>query len=128
MNDREGPLFRPVRQSWRAGSLRRHLDPDLIDRIVRKYVREIGLHRGFSAHSMRATFITRAPDNGASLEEVQRAGGHAEAFPVVAVTASVMDLDRRRILAAGFDAYVGKPVNIRELIETLQSLLAQVPP
>ncbi len=66
--------------------------------------------------------------SGFELLGALRAGGHAEAFPVVAVTASVMDLDRRRILAAGFDAYVGKPVNIRELIETLQSLLAQVPP
>jgi site-specific recombinase XerD len=28
---------------------------------------------------MRATFITRALDNGASLEEVQRAAGHADA-------------------------------------------------
>lgn len=78
-DDRDGPLFRPVRQSWRAESLRRHLDPDMIDRVVRKYVREIGLNHGFSAHSMRATFITRALDNGASLEEVQRAAGHADA-------------------------------------------------
>jgi site-specific recombinase XerD len=77
--DREGPLFRAIRKSWRAESLRRHLDPDLIDRIVRKYVAAIGLHHGFSAHSMRATFITRALDNGASLEEVQRAAGHADA-------------------------------------------------
>ena len=28
---------------------------------------------------MRATFITRALDNGASLEEVQKAAGHADA-------------------------------------------------
>ncbi len=63
-HDREGPLFRPVRRSWRVGNPRRHLDPDLIDRIVRKYVGEIGLHRAFSAHSMRAMFITRALDNG----------------------------------------------------------------
>jgi len=46
-------------------------------------------------------------------------------LPVVAVTASVMDHDRRKILAAGFDAYVSKPVNIRELLETLNGLLAQ---
>ena len=45
-------------------------------------------------------------------------------LPVVAVTASVMDHDRRKILAAGFDAYVSKPVNIRELLETLNGLLA----
>jgi integrase len=77
--DREGRLFRPVRKSWRVETLRRHLDPDLIDRIVRKYARRIGLKQGFSAHSMRATFITRALDNGASLAEVQRAAGHADA-------------------------------------------------
>ena len=43
-------------------------------------------------------------------------------MPVVAVTASVMDHDRKRILAAGFDAYVAKPVNIRELLQTLEAL------
>lgn len=78
-DDRDGPLFRPVRMSWKVDSLRRHLDPDMIDRIVRKYAARIGLRDGFSAHSMRATFITRALDNGASLEEVQRAAGHADA-------------------------------------------------
>jgi len=77
--DLDGPLFRPVRQSWKVSDLRRPLHPDLIDRIVRKYAREIGLSRGFSAHSMRATFITRTLENGASLEEVQRAAGHADA-------------------------------------------------
>jgi site-specific recombinase XerD len=68
-----------VRESWRVESLRRHLDADMIDRIVRTYSRTIGLKDGFSAHSMRVTFITRALDNGASLEEVQRAAGHADA-------------------------------------------------
>jgi site-specific recombinase XerD len=32
----------------------------------------------YSAHSMRATFITTALDNGASLEDVQSAAGHAD--------------------------------------------------
>lgn len=45
------------------------------------------------------------------------------AIPILAVTASVMDTDRARILAAGFDAYVPKPVNIRELSELLNRLL-----
>ncbi|MGZ5662805.1 MAG: response regulator, partial [Usitatibacter sp.] len=47
-------------------------------------------------------------------------------MPILAVTASVMDQDRRKILAAGFDAYVPKPVNIRELLDTLNALLAKV--
>ena len=48
-------------------------------------------------------------------------------IPAIAVTASVMDQDRRRILAAGFDAYVGKPVNMRELLDTLERLLEPAP-
>ena len=46
-------------------------------------------------------------------------------LPVIAVTASVMDQDRKKILAAGFDAYVPKPVNIRELVTLLNELLAK---
>ncbi|HXO33016.1 MAG TPA: tyrosine-type recombinase/integrase [Candidatus Acidoferrales bacterium] len=38
----------------------------------------MGLTRGYSAHSMRATFITTALENGATLDDVQRAAGHAE--------------------------------------------------
>jgi two-component system, cell cycle response regulator DivK len=54
-----------------------------------------------------------------------RAGTGGALLPVVAVTASVMDQDRRKILAAGFDAYVAKPVNIRELLDTLKALFAR---
>jgi integrase/recombinase XerD len=76
--DIEGPLFRPVRDNRIGLESRRHLHPDVIDRILRKYARSIGLDRGYSAHSMRATFITTALDNGASLEDVQSAAGHAD--------------------------------------------------
>jgi two-component system cell cycle response regulator DivK len=44
-------------------------------------------------------------------------------LPVVAVTASVMEQDRKKILAAGFNAFISKPVNIRELLKTLKELL-----
>ena len=43
---------------------------------------------------------------------------------VVAVTATVLDNDRRRILDAGFDGYVPKPVNLRELLGTVQKMTA----
>ena len=46
------------------------MDPSAIDRMVRKYAAKIGLARGYSAHSMRATFITTALENGAQLEDV----------------------------------------------------------
>ena len=40
--------------------------------------RPLGLNRGYSAHSMRATFITTALDNGCALEDVQLAAAHAD--------------------------------------------------
>ncbi len=77
-DDLEGPMFRPLHNNGIQRDSRRHMDPDAIDRVVRKYARRIGLDRGYSAHSMRATFITTALDNGASLEDVQRAAGHRD--------------------------------------------------
>jgi hypothetical protein len=40
----------------------------------------IGLTRGYSKHSMRATVITTALENSATLDDVQRAAGHAAAI------------------------------------------------
>jgi integrase/recombinase XerD len=76
--DIEGPLFRPLRHNGKQDAARRHMDPDAIDRVVRKYAAALGLDRGYSAHSMRATFITTALENGAQLEDVQKAAGHRD--------------------------------------------------
>ncbi len=38
----------------------------------------VGLPRGYLAHSMRATFITTALENGANPDDVQRAADHSE--------------------------------------------------
>ena len=72
------PLFRPLRGNAKAYDPAGQLDPDAIDRMVRKYAAGIGLARGYSAHSMRATFITTALENGAQLEDVQKAAGHRD--------------------------------------------------
>jgi integrase/recombinase XerD len=66
----DGPLFRPLRGN---GKPLDRLSPNAIDRMVRKYAARIGLARGYSAHSMRATFITKALENGAAREDVQKA-------------------------------------------------------
>jgi integrase/recombinase XerD len=76
--DSDGPMFRPLRHNGKQDAERRHMDPDAIDRVVRKYAAELGLDRGYSAHSMRATFITTALENGAQLEDVQKAAGHRD--------------------------------------------------
>lgn len=76
--DFDGPLFRPLSHNRKRQETRRHMHPDAIDRVLRKHARAIGISRGYSAHSMRATFITTALENGCSLEDVQRAAGHRE--------------------------------------------------
>ena len=69
-------MFRPLRRNRRNQEARRAMNPDAIDRVVRKFVAKIGLDSGYSAHSMRATFITSVLENGAQLENVQKSAGH----------------------------------------------------
>ena len=77
-DDLDGPLFRPLRPNGKRQEDRRPMDPDAIDCVVRKFAAGLGLDRGYSAHSMRATFITTALENGAQLEDVQKAAGHRD--------------------------------------------------
>ncbi|MCK6482006.1 MAG: ATP-binding protein [Planctomycetes bacterium] len=55
------------------------------------------------------------------LREREAAAG-APRLPVLAVTASAMDEDRRRALESGMDGYLAKPVRLADLEEALASL------
>ena len=52
-----------------------------------------------------------------------RANSQAVGLPVVALTASVMTEDRARILGAGFDGFLEKPINVREFPAQVRSYL-----
>ena len=63
--------------------------------------------------------------NGIDALKVLRANPATAAIPVVAVTASVMQQDRTLITEAGFDGYIGKPINIKEFLQSVNNALAK---
>jgi len=64
------------------------------------------------------------------IEAFERIRGHAATakVPVVAFTASVTANDRSRIGDAGFDGFLGKPINLKEFLETVRRLLGEATP
>ena len=56
-----------------------------------------------------------------------RADDRTASIPVLALTAQAMLGDRERFLEAGFDGYLSKPVNVRELIGTVRRALRPGP-
>jgi signal transduction histidine kinase len=85
-----------------------------------------------------AAMRARRPD--LVLTDIQFAGGGGEqllaeiradetlrAIPVLATTAHVMSEVRERLLEAGFDAYVSKPIDTRELGPLAESFLSRAP-
>ncbi len=56
------------------------------------------------------------------IRRLEREEGHDRSIPIVALTAHAMAGDRERILAAGVDAYLAKPVRAKELYQTLSQL------
>jgi CheY-like chemotaxis protein len=52
-----------------------------------------------------------------------RASPPTAGIPVVAVTASAMKDDRERVLRAGFDGYLEKPISVRELPGQVRAFL-----
>jgi two-component system, cell cycle response regulator DivK len=61
--------------------------------------------------------------NGIEAFKQIRADANTKAIPVVALTASVTPTDRSAITAAGFDAFIGKPINLKEFLETVKRLV-----
>ena len=47
--------------------------------------------------------------------------------PVIAVTASAMTHDRQKIMAAGFDGYQSKPINVKDFLAAVRAMLDRKP-
>jgi two-component system, cell cycle response regulator DivK len=64
------------------------------------------------------------PDiNGIEAYEQLRADARTAAVPVVAFTASVTPTDRTRVMQAGFDGFLSKPINIKEFLSTVKRMV-----
>ena len=57
------------------------------------------------------------------IRALDRADAHR--IPIVAMTADAFDDDRERALAAGMNAHVAKPIDVREVLRTLARCLAE---
>jgi two-component system cell cycle response regulator DivK len=97
-------------------------------RVLEAETAEAGLKLAREAHPALILMDIRLPgmDGIAALRELRDDVATCD-VPVIAVTASAMNQDRRQITAAGFDGYHGKPIDIVELVASIRELLARVP-
>ncbi len=102
-----------------------------------KLARDVLQHRGFrtleatTAADGIAMAAEHRPDlvlmdiqlpdaDGVSALKRLRAQPKTEAIPVVALTAFVMQADRERIAAAGFDGYLAKPIDVKSFADQVE--------
>ncbi|HEX4944777.1 MAG TPA: response regulator [Usitatibacteraceae bacterium] len=108
----------------------------------RKLARDILLFRGYrvsEAESAEAGLAIAAADPPAlvimdielpGIDGIEalarlRAGEATRGIPVIAFTASVMPGERSTIMDAGFDAFLPKPIAIREFTDTVARQIAR---
>jgi two-component system, cell cycle response regulator DivK len=107
-----------------------------------KLVRDVLNHAGYptleAGNAEDGLALARATRPGLVLMDVQlpgmngidalvrlRADRETAGIPVVAITAFAMTNDHERFLAAGFDAYIEKPVDVRALPASVAATLAR---
>jgi two-component system cell cycle response regulator DivK len=107
------------------------------NRRLARYVLEAKGYRILEAESAEAGFeqlSSQPPDlilmdiqlpgmNGVQALTRLRESDATRHIPVIAFTASVMPQDRNQIMSAGFDAFVAKPISLKEFIATVEATL-----
>lgn len=59
--------------------------------------------------------------DGRGAMKILKADASTREIPIIAVTSFAMRGDRERLLTAGFDAYISKPIDIKELPRMVES-------
>jgi two-component system, cell cycle response regulator DivK len=62
--------------------------------------------------------------DGREATQVLKADTNTRHIPIIALTAFAMKGDRERLLAEGFDGYVSKPINIKEIPQVVEQYLS----
>lgn len=79
--DTDGPLFRPSLSPQKKGFdgfHRNSLTVRSIEKLMKKYVRQLGLSDDITVHSLRVTAITTARERGCDLIDLQDFAGHSD--------------------------------------------------
>lgn len=63
--------------------------------------------------------------DGREAMKILKADASTRQIPIIAVTSLAMKGDRERLLAAGFDGYISKPIDIKELSRLVESYVAR---
>ncbi|HYD43421.1 MAG TPA: response regulator [Anaeromyxobacter sp.] len=61
--------------------------------------------------------------DGLKLVSLVRSGGPHQRIPIVVITTESAEADRRRAMALGASAYLVKPVQAQQVVETVKTLL-----
>jgi two-component system chemotaxis response regulator CheY len=61
--------------------------------------------------------------DGLKLVSLVRSGGPHQRIPIVVITTEAAEADRRRAMALGASAYLVKPVQAQQVVETVKTLL-----
>ena len=123
-----GASIAPINARVKTGELRVLLDDMNPDVLVAKGYRTLEATTGGEAVALAAEHSPdlvlmdiQLPDiDGVEALGRLRADGRTVSMPVIALTAQAMEGDRERFLAAGFDGYISKPVNIAEFVATVK--------
>jgi two-component system cell cycle response regulator DivK len=63
--------------------------------------------------------------SGIEALKLLRAEAATAAIPVIAITASVMKESVREVMAAGFNAFIEKPIDVRGFLEQVRGILGE---
>ncbi|HEY7496390.1 MAG TPA: response regulator [Candidatus Tectomicrobia bacterium] len=89
---------------------------------------EVGIELARARHPALILMDVQLPGmDGREAMQVLKADGHTRHIPIIALTAFAMKGDQERLLAVGFDGYIAKPVDIKEVPRVLERYLGERP-